>query len=158
MKLTVIFLFLFLYVFQSSLVESGILFDKIKTGISDTGHKIKCGVHKLGGLITQNQDSSCDENGQDEKNNEIDTDEKPGKKGNFFWDKCFKNSNTYCLVGHDVTAATAEKVTKKTTDDVSVTTESTRATVSQGRRVISVGANCPEGYRGDGKGNCREEY
>jgi hypothetical protein len=140
MKLTVISLFLFLYVFQSSLVESGILFDKIKTGISDTGHKIKCGVHKLGGLITQNQDSSCDENGQDEKNNEIDTDEKPGKKG------------------HDVTPATAEKVTKKTTDDVSVTTESTRATVSQGRRVISVGANCPEGYRGDGKGNCREEY
>ncbi|XP_044254534.1 uncharacterized protein LOC123005013 [Tribolium madens] len=127
MKFSVAFLVLYLCVFQTNFVKSGVILDKIKTGVADTRQGIRCGIHKIGGLISHH-DAECDI-----KHNEIDTTEKIDKK--------VTEANGH---GH------------KTPD---VTQSSTAKNVTfQGRRVIGVGANCPPGYRGDGKGNCREEY
>ncbi|EFA02567.1 hypothetical protein TcasGA2_TC008277 [Tribolium castaneum] len=128
MKFSGAFLILVLCVLQTNFVQSGLILDRIKTGVADTRQGVRCGIHKIGGLLSH-QDADCEM-----KHNEIDTTEKIDKKVD---------------VGDRHSHATTPTVTASPTG---------KNSTFQGRRVIAVGANCPPGFRGDGKGNCREEY
>lgn len=79
MKLLVAFLLTYLFVFQVNFVKSGVLLDRI----SDTRHKIRCGIHRVGGLVVnRNQNTECDD-----KPHEIETNGIPDTKGKFvkYW-------------------------------------------------------------------------
>ena len=83
MKLSVFFLLSYLTVFHAVSVESGVIFDKIKSGVSNTRKSIGCGIQKFGGVIGHNS-VNCGNNG-DEQSNTVESHEETEEKRKFLY-------------------------------------------------------------------------
>lgn len=60
-------------VVEIAFVESGVILDKIKTGASNFGNTVKCGLHKVGDVFVHHEHASdpCQQT-KDIENNKID--------------------------------------------------------------------------------------
>lgn len=139
---------------QAHFVTSGVLFDKITSGIVQGRQRVSCGFQ----LVTKNFEHN-------QQNNPCSSYETVTKKvvtaGVGTHTGKFEVFIIFCVC-YFMDVIFSESPTVKSSPlinptETSSTEKMTYATVSHGKRIIITGANCFPGQRGDGKGHCRDE-